>query len=1055
MLLCLGDERLYVYNDAHIALLGARHPSALGRPMAEVWPEHWAQLGPAVAQVFAAALPTAVEVVISDDPAARLSFSFSPLPDESGAVAAALGYCQLHTSPVRLPAEPEPHDSLARDLLLDAMFRHMPLGIALFDRDLRFYRINTFMAQYNGFSVEEHLGRVLEEALPVGGPILRPYLERVRDSGEAISNFDISGPAPAGDGQILHSLANWFPIKQGDEVVLVGAVVLDITERKEAEAALLASEARFRTLVQSTANIVWTTAPDGTFAGLQPSWERFTGQRLAEYANFGGFNCIHADDRATVDTIWRQAVREQTLFETEYRLRRRDGEYRYLHVRSAPVIAADGSVVEWVGVGEDITERKRHELHTAFLDAISQDLARLTSDQEIMEATAEKIGAYLGVDGCQFLEFDVTKDIALVAFAWPDEPANLISGSYRISAFIPAEVVAMLVRGRQVVVSDINADTKTATGIAQFAALNVAALVGTPYLSDGRWKATLNVSYHRAHNWRADELDLLRALTERVWARIERARAESALRRNQAQLVAILEQLPVGVGVTGHDGGLLLLNSTLRAYMPARIPSRDPQRRQRWRAWAADGTLLDPEQWPANRALRGETVLPGVEFLFTTDDGSERWITLTTAPLRDEQDGIVGAVIVLQDIDERKRAEERRLEEEQRLYAQEQQARERAEEMNRLKDEFLATVSHELRTPLTAFLGYAQMLQLRKRDEAYVARTVEKMVRNAQAQAQLIDDLLDVSRVVSGRLRIELRPIDLTAVIHAALDTILPTVETKGIHLQIDLDAEAAHVVGDANRLQQVVWNLLANAAKFTPSGGTIQVQLVADAGEARLTVRDSGQGINPEFLPFVFEQFRQGDSTSQRAHGGLGLGLSIVRHLVELHGGQVQANSDGPGTGATFTVRLPFAPATVPIAIEPAEGTADCPPELSGLRVLLVDDELDILELLHDVLAPCGALIRLCSTAREALEVVQSWQPDVLVSDIAMPREDGYWLMQQLRELAEAGQSVPLAAALTAYVRMQDRLRVLAAGFQLYVPKPIESAELRTVVARLAREAR
>jgi PAS domain S-box-containing protein len=1042
MLLCLGPERRCVYNDGYAQLLGSGHPVALGRPFAAIWVDAAPQLSVPLEHVFATAMPTSIELATASG---RRRFAFSPLPNEAGIVDAVLCTCEV--------LDEIQHEVDDDKLLLDTIFAHMPVGIAFFDRELRFHRINTTMAQQNGLPVDEHLGRTPEEALPIGGALLRPFLEQVRDSGEPIANFDISGPAA--DGSIQHSLANWFPVKQGADVALVGAVVLDITKRKEAEAALLASEARFRTLVQSTANIVWTTAPDGTFAGLQPSWERFTGQAVAEYANFGGFSPIHADDRAAVESIWRQAVQDRSLFETEYRLRRYDGEYRYVHVRSAPIIAADGSIVEWVGVGEDITERKRHELNTAFLDAISQELARLTSDQDIMQLTAERIGAYLAVDGCQFLEYDATQDLASVAFAWPDNPANTIGGSYRISAFIPAEVVATLVRGRQFVVGDIQTDVKTVAGAAQFAALDVAALVGTPYLSDGRWKASLNVSYHRAHKWRADELDLLRELTERVWARIERTRAEAALRRNQAQLIAILEQLPVGVGVTDHAGKLLLLNSTLRRYMPTFIPARDPQRRHRWRTWAADGTPLDPEQWPAIRSLRGETVVPGVEFLFAADDGRERWITLTTAPLRDEQDAIVGAIIVLQDIDERKRAEERRLDEEQRLYAQEQRARAEAEEMNRLKDEFLATVSHELRTPLTAFLGYAQMLQLRKRDEAYVARTVEKMVRNAKVQAQLIDDLLDVSRVVSGRLRIEALPINLTAVVRVALDTILPIIETKGIQLQIDLDSEAANVVGDANRLQQVAWNLLSNAAKFTPSAGVIQVQLVAEADHARLTVRDNGQGINPEFLPFVFEQFRQADSTSQRAYGGLGLGLAIVRHLVELHGGSVEASSDGPGTGATFTVRLPLA--STPSEVVTQEVVTKelhlCPPELNGLRVLLVDDEIDILDLVHDVLAPCGALIRLCSSAREALEVVQSWQPDVLVSDIAMPGEDGYWLIAQLRELADTGQRVPVAAALTAYVRMEDRLRVLAAGYQLYVPKPIEPAELRTIVAQLARE--
>ncbi|NJM08516.1 PAS domain S-box protein [Candidatus Gracilibacteria bacterium] len=699
---------------------------------------------------------------------------------------------------------------------------------------------------------------------------------------------------------------------------------------------------------------------------------------------------------------------------------------------------------------------KRRELNAIFLDTLSQDLARLSTDQEIARLAAAQIGSHLGIDGCQFLEYDAAQYVVSITFAWDTQESNAIVGTYRISDFIPVEVVELLSNGRQFIVSDTLADASTSASAAQFAQLGVAALVSTPYLSDGRWKAALNASCHQPHVWRDDELALLRELTERIWARIERVRAEAALRQNQAQLVAILEQLPVGVGVTNDAGLLLVLNSAMRHYMPERIPARDTQRRHRWQAWAADGTPLDPEQWPAIRSLRGEVVVPGVEFLFTDDDGSEKWLVLTTAPLRDDVGAVVGAIVVVQDIDERKRAAARRLDEEQRLYAQEQRARAQAEETNRLKDEFLATVSHELRTPLTAFLGYAQMLQLRKRDEAYVARTVEKMVRNAQAQAQLIDDLLDVSRVVSGRLRIEPQPIDLSAVVRAALDTILPTIETKTIQLQIDLNPEAAPIIGDANRLQQVVWNLLSNAAKFTPTDGTIYVQLTAEAGHARLTVRDTGQGIAADFLPFVFEQFRQGDSTSQRTHGGLGLGLAIVRHLVELHGGSVAATSDGPGQGATFTVRLPLAPQTNATSLHAASTALhECPPELSGLRVLLVDDELDILELMHRcaqaVVAHCCACVR--ARARRSM-LCRAGSPMCSSPTLRCRARTATGLFAMCVNWRLSAR-VATAAALTAYVRVEDRLRVLSAGFQLYIPKPVEPAELRNVVARLAGDAR
>lgn len=391
--------------------------------------------------------------------------------------------------------------------------------------------------------------------------------------------------------------------------------------------------------------------------------------------------------------------------------------------------------------------------------------------------------------------------------------------------------------------------------------------------------------------------------------------------------------------------------------------------------------------------------------------------------------------------------------ENQYLYAKEQAARARAEEASRLKDEFLATISHELRTPLTAFLGYGQLLQRRKHDEEYVARTVDKMVQSALVQAQLVEDLLDVSQIASGKFRLELQPLDFATVIHAAIDTIRPTIAAKALQLEVDLGSAASTINGDAGRLQQVVWNLLSNAAKFTPSGGKITVRLQIDEHEACLSVSDTGQGIRLEFLPFVFDRFRQADSTTQRVHGGLGLGLAIVRHFVELHAGTVTAASPGPGQGAVFTVRLPLAigqttPAPTSSADNP--GAMAYSPQLSGVRVLVVDDNPAILELLNELLASSGATVQTRRSAREGLEAVRTWRPDVLISDISMPGEDGYWLIRSIRALAlDEGGATP-AVALTAYVSLEHRLRVLAAGFQQYVPKPVEPGELQAVVARL-----
>ena len=397
-----------------------------------------------------------------------------------------------------------------------------------------------------------------------------------------------------------------------------------------------------------------------------------------------------------------------------------------------------------------------------------------------------------------------------------------------------------------------------------------------------------------------------------------------------------------------------------------------------------------------------------------------------------------------------------------RLLESERKARAEAEEANRLKDEFLATLSHELRTPLTSILGWARMLRAGKVSEEATERALETIERNARAQSQLIEDILDVSRIVSGKMRLDTRPVDLASVIQGALDTARPAAEARGVRLQPVLDYEAGTVLGDPDRLQQVVWNLLSNAIKFTPKGGRVQVLLGRADSYVEVVVSDTGRGISPELLPHVFERFRQADAAPDRQHAGLGLGLAIVRHLVELHGGTVRAESAGEGHGATFTVRLPLTIVRTPAArgrdagtqSRPASGDPDgfnCPPELAGLHVLVVEDEEDSRALISEVLVKCGARVTAVGTAAEALEEVSSTRPDVLVSDIGLPGEDGYSLIRKVRLLPEERGGRTPAAALTAYARAEDRVRALRSGFQIHVTKPVEPAELVTVVANLA----
>jgi PAS domain S-box-containing protein len=393
-----------------------------------------------------------------------------------------------------------------------------------------------------------------------------------------------------------------------------------------------------------------------------------------------------------------------------------------------------------------------------------------------------------------------------------------------------------------------------------------------------------------------------------------------------------------------------------------------------------------------------------------------------------------------------------------RLLKRESNAREAAEESNRLKDEFLATVSHELRTPLTAILGWSRLLEEGSLDDQVANQAIESIRRNAKAQTRIVDDILDVSRIITGNLLFDLHPVELAPVIEAAINAVRPTADAKGVRLEAQFDS-APHVVsGDANRLQQVIWNLISNAVKFTEKGGCVSLGLRQVNSSVEIQVADTGQGISREFLPFVFDRFRQADSTSTRQHGGLGLGLAIARHLVEIHGGTIRAESPGNDSGATFTLNLPLVDsddkASVLGATEVVIPESRYQPQelLSGLSVLVVDDDVDTLELMATALKSRQANVTAVSSAVDALIAIKANRPDVLISDIAMPNEDGYALIEKVRLLDHGEDQAIPAVAITAYAKEEDRERALSSGFQIYLPKPVELTELVSVIARAAR---
>ena len=415
-------------------------------------------------------------------------------------------------------------------------------------------------------------------------------------------------------------------------------------------------------------------------------------------------------------------------------------------------------------------------------------------------------------------------------------------------------------------------------------------------------------------------------------------------------------------------------------------------------------------------------------------------------PDRDVNDMVASVGFQIGQFHERKRAEEKLA----HLLVRERAARGDAEKANRLKDEFLATLSHELRTPLNAVIGWSRMLKSGRLDPQSAEHAIDVIERNAWAQKQIIEDILDVSRVITGKLQLHLTPVDLVTVVEAALDAVRPALEAKDIRIETDYSERRRIIAGDADRLQQVVWNLLSNASKFTPAGGIVGIRVVQDETYATIEISDTGPGITPEFLPHVFERFRQADGSTTRTHGGLGLGLAIVRHLVELHGGVIGVENVTSGSGAVFTVKLPLPSTELALETPPVPGAFEdtvTEIDLAGVSILVVEDDLDALDLITIDLAEHGAKVRGVESAAEALSLLKNEQFDLLISDIGMADTDGYNLIKQLRlQEGDKPEHIP-AIALTAYARAQDRIRAIAAGYNTHVAKPVEIRELVTVV--------
>lgn len=871
-----------------------------------------------------------------------------------------------------------------------------------------------------GYSAGELIGRSVRMLIPPERQAEEDEILRRIRRGERVDHFETVRVTK--DGRRVDVSLSVSPVRNAAGIV-VGAskIARDITAQKRARE----TEAYLAAIVDSSEDAIVAKDLNGIIRSCNGSCARIYGYEPPELIGKPIHILIPPELHAEEDDILARVGRGERIEHFETVRVAKDGRRIDISLSVSPIRDGSGTIVGSAKVARDITEQKRL-------------IRELAAQEERYRVTLASIG-----DG-------------VIAADLQGRVAYLNPTGERLTGWTFAEA-----RGRNLadVFQIINEKSREPVENPTAMVLKLGYVIGLA-------NHTVLVARNGVERPIADSAAPIRdAAGETLGAVLvfrdvtEERRAEDAIAEQRKWFETTLESIGDGVIATDVRGHVAFMNPIAEHLTGWRLTDA------RGRPCADVFKIISEEsrttvENPVTRVL-ADGVIVGLanHTLLIGADGTERPIDDSGAPIRSRDGRIVGAVLVFRDVTERRRAElERRsvAVERERLLEAERAARSDAERASRVKDEFVAMVSHELRTPLNAILGWTQLMMQGQSDADIVRRGLDVIVRNTRIQAQLISDLLDVSRIVSGKLRLSIEKLDLAALIENVIETVQHAADAKRIAIARELESGVA-IAGDPSRMQQIVWNLLWNAIKFTPDGGSVMVRLRESGADAELSVRDTGVGIRREFLPHIFDRFQQGNLSITRQYGGLGLGLAIAKHLVDLHGGSIRAESEGEGRGATFIVLLPSGP--LPSAVGAANefggrAEADALPSdvLDGVRVLVVEDESDTRDFLRRFLSAYGASVVAAASAGEAMALVAEARPNLLVSDIGLPEVDGYELLRRLREMDPSGAGGIPAIAMTAYARAEDRMLAFRAGYQAHLPKPVEPAQLLEAVAQLVR---